>query len=153
MKPTPRWRWTTVVSLVVSALAAVPSAASHADEAVRSVIAAGHTARVIMQFASTAERDAAFNRLLDRGAAVRTADTEAGPALVVFGSAALFSSEFPHARQISLDAGVSVSAIRQPAPLHLAATLGGGAVRLIRHAAVSPWRSSILEFGRTPICP
>ncbi len=115
MKPTPRWRWTTVVSLVVSALAAVPSAASHADEAVRNVIAAGHTARVIMQFASTAERDAAFSRLLDRGAAVRTADTEAGPALVVFGSAALFSSEFPHARQISLDAGVSVSAIRQPA--------------------------------------
>ena len=116
MKPTWPWWWTTVVSLVVSALAAVPSAASHADEAVRSVIAAGNkTARVIMQFASTAERDAAFTRLLDRGAAVRTADTEAGPALVVFGSAALFTSEFPHARQISLDAGVSVSAIRQPA--------------------------------------
>jgi serine protease AprX len=115
MTPIPRWRWTTVVSLIVSALAAVPSAASHTDEAVRSVIAAGHTARVIMQFASTAERDAAFHRLLDRGAAVRTADTEAGPALVVFGSAALFRSEFPHARQISLDAGVSVSAIRQPA--------------------------------------
>ena len=111
----PKWS-TTVVSLVMSAVAAVPSAASHADEAVRSAIAAGNkTARVIMQFASTAERDAAFTRLLDRGAAVRTADTEAGPALVVFGSADLITSEFPHARQISLDAGVSVSAIRQPA--------------------------------------
>ena len=111
----PKWS-TTVVSLVMSAVVAVPSAASHADEAVRSAIAAGNkTARVIMQFASTPERDAAFTRLLDRGAAVRTADTEAGPALVVFGSADLITSEFPHARQISLDAGVSVSAIRQPA--------------------------------------
>lgn len=109
------WWCTTVVSLALSAVAVVPSAASHADEAVRSVVAAGQSARVIMQFASTAERDAAFHRLLDRGAAVRVADTEAGPALVVFGSAAAFSSEIPHARQISLDAGVSVSAIRQPA--------------------------------------
>lgn len=115
MQLTRSWWWTTVVSLVLSAMAAVPSAASHADEAVRSVVAAGHTARVIMQFASTAERDAAFTRLLDRGAAVRTADTEAGPALVVFGSAAAFSSELANARQISLDAGVSVSAISQPA--------------------------------------
>ena len=104
-----------VVSLVVSALAAVPSGASQADEAVRSAVASGQSARVIMQFASTAERDAAFNRLLDRGAAVRIADTEAGPALVVFGSAALFSAEFPRATRISLDAGVSVSAVRQPA--------------------------------------
>ena len=109
-------RWTTtVVSLVLSAVAAVPCAAGHADEAVRSAVAAGNSARVIMQFTSAAERDAAFNRLLDRGAAVRVADTEAGPALVVLGSAAAFSSEFPRARQISLDAGVSVSAIRQPA--------------------------------------
>ncbi len=109
------WWPTTVVSLVLSAMAVVPSAAADTDEAVRSIVAAGHSARVIMQFTSTAERDAAFNRLLDRGAAVRIADTEAGPALVVFGSAAAFSSEFQHARQVSLDAGVSVSAIRQPA--------------------------------------
>jgi serine protease AprX len=115
MKPTPRWWWTTVVPLIVSALAAVPSAAGQADEAVRSVVAAGRSARVIMQFASTAERDAAFHRLLDRGAAVRIGDTEAGPALVVFGTAAALSSEFPQATQVSLDAGVSVSAIRQPA--------------------------------------
>lgn len=115
MQPTPWWWWTTVVSLVVSALAAVPAGASHADEAVRSVVGSGHSARVIMQFASTAERDAAFTRLLDRGAAVRIADTEAGPALVVFGSAAALTGEFPYATQVSLDAGVSVSAIRQPA--------------------------------------
>ena len=129
MKPTPRWRWTTVVSLVVSALAAVPSAASHADEAVRSVIAAGHTARVIMQFASTAERDAAFNRLLDRGAAVRTADTEAGPALVVFGSAAPVQQrisscppDLPRRRRLGVGDQAAGS-------LHLAATIGGGAWR------------------------
>lgn len=115
MQPTPRWRWATVVSLAVSALAAVPAGASHADEAVRRVVASGHSARVIMQFASTAERDAAFTRLLDRGAAVRLADTEAGPALVVFGSAAALTGEFPAATQVSLDAGVSVSAITQPA--------------------------------------
>ena len=68
-----------------------------------------------MQFATTAERDAAFDRLLDRGAAVRAADTEAGPALVVFGSAASFSSEFQRATQVSLDAGVRVLGRTQPA--------------------------------------
>ncbi len=102
-----------LVPLVLSALAVVPSFAGTADEAVRRVVASGRTARVIMQFTSAAERDAAFDRLLDRGAAVRTADTEAGPALVVFGSAAALSGEFAAASQVSLDAGVS--ALRQPA--------------------------------------
>ncbi len=110
-----RWWSAPVVSLLLSALAVLPSAASTADEAVRSALASGQTARVIMQFASIAQRDAAFDRLLDRGAAVRIADTEAGPALVVFGTAAVFSSEVPSASRISLDAGVSVSAVKQPA--------------------------------------
>jgi len=154
MKPTPRWWWTTVVSLVVSALAAVPSAASHADEGVRSVVAAGLSARVIMQFASTAERDAAFSRLLNRGAAVRTADTEAGPGLVVFGSAATLSSEFPHARQVSLDAGVSVSAIRQPARAtwrrpRAAASIGVDASR--RRIAVAIIDSGIRPHADLPL--
>jgi serine protease AprX len=154
MQPTPRWWWTTVVSLVVSALAAVPSAASHADEAVRSVVASGQSARVIMQFATTAERDAAFHRLLDRGAAVRTADTEAGPALVAFGSAAAFSSEFPYATQVSLDAGVSVSAIRQPArstwrrPRAAAAT---GVDRSHRRIAVAIIDSGIQPHADLPL--
>jgi serine protease AprX len=103
------WR-TLAVSLFLSALASVPSFARSADDAVRAAVAAGKSARVIMQFATTAERDAAFNRLLDRGAAVRAVDTEGGPALVVFGSAAVFSSEFSRASQVSLDAGVRVLA-------------------------------------------
>ena len=110
-----RWWLAPLVSLLLSALAVVPSSAGNADEAVRNAVANGKTARVIMQFASVAERDAAFHRLLDRGAAVRIADTEAGPALVAFGNAAVFSSEFPRASQVSLDAGVSVSAVKQPA--------------------------------------
>jgi subtilisin family serine protease len=109
-----RWR-TLAVSLVLSAAAVVPSAASTGDVAVREAVAAGRPARVIMQFASAAERDAAFTRLLDRGAAVRVADTEAGAALVVYGSAAVFSSEFPNATQVSLDADVSVTAVEQQA--------------------------------------
>ena len=40
---------------------------------------AGQPARVIMQFATTAPARAAFNRLLDRGAAVRAVDNEARP--------------------------------------------------------------------------
>ena len=105
---------TLIVWLFVSALAAVPSFARNADDAVRAAVASGQSARVIMQFATTAERDAAFNRLLDRGAAVRTVDTEGGPALVVFGSAAAFSGEISRATQVSLDAGVRVLA-SQPA--------------------------------------
>ena len=99
-------------SLLVSALAVAPSAASTTDSAVRAAAAAGQSARVIMQFATTVERDAAFERLLDRGAAVRAVDTEAGPALVVVGSAAAFSSEFNRASQVSLDAGVRVLAAK-----------------------------------------
>jgi subtilisin family serine protease len=104
------------VSLALSVVAAAPCfAGDHSDEAVRSAVASGRSARVIMQFATTAERDAAFMRLLDRGAAVRSADTEGGPALIVFGSAAAFSSEFPNATRVSLDASVFVSAVQRPA--------------------------------------
>lgn len=103
------WR-TFAVSLALSVLAIAPSAAGTADDAVRAAVAAGQSARVIMQFATVEERDAAFHRLLDRGAAVRTADTGAGPALVAFGNAALFSGEISRATQVSLDAGVRVLA-------------------------------------------
>jgi serine protease AprX len=90
-----------------------PSAA--ADEAVREAVAAGKTARVIMQFANAAERDAAFNRLLDRGAAVRAAETEAGSVLIVLGSAVMLSSEFGRATRVSLDASVTVNAVKPQA--------------------------------------
>src|SRR5215203_1078392 len=110
-----RLRQTLVMSLVISAVAAGPSFAGNTDAGVRAAVASGQTARVIMQFVTSAERDAAFNRLLDRGAAVRTVDTEGGPALVVFGSAAAFSDELSRASQVSLDAGVRVLATQIPA--------------------------------------
>ena len=103
------------MSLVISALAAAPSFARNTDAGVRLALASGQAARVIMRFATRAERDAAFNRLLDRGAAVRAADTEGGPALVVFGSASAFSGELARASQVSLDAGVRVLATQIPA--------------------------------------
>jgi serine protease AprX len=83
------------------------------DEAVRKAVVAGESTRVIMQFDSTAERDAAFNRLLDRGAAVRTMDTEAGPALNVLSSTAAMATEFDNATQVSVDARVTVFAAAQ----------------------------------------
>ena len=89
------------LALALCAVAAVPSAA-------------GQSSRVIMQFATTADRDAAFETLLERGAAVRIADTEAGPALVAIGRTALLRGRY-NATQVSLDAGVSVTAVKQPA--------------------------------------
>ena len=93
--------WTLCLALAFSAGVAVPCVA-------------GPSARVIMQFATTADRDAAFQMLLDRGAAVRLADTEAGPALVAIGSPALLRRNY-NAMQVSEDAGVSVTAVKQPA--------------------------------------
>jgi serine protease AprX len=103
------------MSLVISALAAAPSFARNSDDGVRAAVASGQAARLIMQFVTTAERDSAFNRLLDRGAAVRAVDTEGGPALVVFGSASAFSDELSRASRVSLDAGVRVLATQIPA--------------------------------------
>ena len=67
-----------------------------------------------MQFASVTDRDAAFEALLDRGAAVRIADTEAAPALVVIGSAALLSANYG-ATQVSADADVRATTQQLPA--------------------------------------
>ena len=97
--------WTLCLALAFSAGVVVPCVA-------------GPGARVIMQFATTADRDAAFQMLLERGAAVRLADTEAGPALVAIGSPALLRRNY-NATQVSEDAGVSVTAVRHPARGHL----------------------------------
>jgi subtilisin family serine protease len=78
-----------------------------------------------MQFASIADRDAAFQVLLDRGAAVRVADSGAGAALVVIGSASLLDGNYG-AIQVSADAGVSVSAVTQPARGSLVRAAGSG---------------------------
>lgn len=158
-------------SLLVTALTATPSAASSIDSAVRAAVQAGHTARVIMQFATTDERDAAFDRLLDRGAAVRAVDTEAGPALVVFGSASAFSSELAGASRVSLDAGVQVLA-SAPArdrsrqrrvalsPPHARPSRGGIAVAII-DSGIAPHPDlplgrirayqDFISGGRTPV--
>lgn len=104
-----------VAVLAFSGLAAVPSMAQTADEAVRAAVSSGTPTRVIMQFGTTAARDEAFNRLLDRGAAVRATDTEAGPALVALGGAATFEPELTAASRTSIDAVVTASADQLPA--------------------------------------
>jgi subtilisin family serine protease len=103
-----RFRLTLAASLALSVLAVVPSWADNTDRAVRSALDSGKPARVIMQFGSSAERDRAFSNLLNRGASVRVADTAAGPALVVFGSANALRSELSRASHVSLDASVEV---------------------------------------------
>ncbi len=119
-------------------------------------VASGQTARVIMQFATTAERDAAFNRLLDRGAAVRAVDTEGGPALVVFGSAAAFSGELSRASQVSLDAGVACPRHAAPRARHLdqEAPVELPRRRRITHHRAAACRSRSLTPAsrRTPTC-
>ena len=137
-------RRTSTLALVICAMAAGSSLAGTThDIGVRAAVQSGQSARVIMQFATNDERDAAFDRLLDRGAAVRTIDTEAHPALVVFGSPAVFSSEFVRATTVSLDASVRVladtpardrSAHRTPRSVRAPArysTRGGMAVAII----------------------
>lgn len=101
------WR-TFALALVASALASASSFAANIDIGVRAAVASNQPARVIMQFATRAERDAAFTRLLDRGASVRAVDTDAGAALVVFGSPAVLNAEFSRATSVSLDADVRV---------------------------------------------
>jgi serine protease AprX len=97
-----------VASLVLSAMTVASAFADNTDVAVRAAVTSGQSVRVIMQFASTADRDAAYNRLLDGGAAVRAGHTDVGPVLIALGNAALLSTEFANATQVSLDAGVSI---------------------------------------------
>ncbi|MFA5911197.1 MAG: S8 family peptidase [Vicinamibacterales bacterium] len=126
----------------MSAVAVRPAAAQSIDESVRAAVTSGSSTRVIMQFATTAARDAAFNRLLDGGAAVRATETEVGPALVVIGGAAILEREFSGATQISADASVTVlsttpararSPRRSPTPsaIREAASYSGPAVAII----------------------
>ena len=118
--------WTFCCALALSVAAAAPSAAGNED-----------AGRAILQFGSVAERDAAFQLLLDRGAAVRAADTEAGAALVVMASPSLLRADYG-ATQVSADASVTVAAARQPAR--------GNFVRKVRageHLGFDPARSGI----------
>jgi serine protease AprX len=108
-----RWRLF-VATLFVSAMTVAPAVAGNTDSAVRAAMSSGQSARVIMRFATTADRDGAFDRLLEGGAAVSKAQTEAGPLLIAFGSAKLLSTEFTNASQVSLDASVHVLASQRP---------------------------------------
>ena len=58
------WRML-ALSLILSGVAVAPSAADNTDSALRAAMAAGQSARVIMQFAAAAERDAAFERQVE----------------------------------------------------------------------------------------
>ena len=100
-------RFACSLALALSVLVPGVSAANQAGE---------EHSRVILQFATAADRDAAFARILDGGGAVRVSDTEAGPALVALGSTALLNTVAGLATQMSPDAGVSITAIRRSAP-------------------------------------
>ena len=147
----PRTLWRTLaVSLSISVLAAASSAAGTVDDAVKAVVASGESARVIMQFATTAERDGAFNRLLDRGAAVRPVDTEAGPALVVFGSAKTFAAEIGLAKQVSLDAAVRVLGERPPRDTSARRSTGIGQAASTIGASRNGIAVAIVDSGISP---
>ncbi|MDP3719450.1 MAG: S8 family peptidase [Acidobacteriota bacterium] len=134
------WGQTAILTAVFATLLTVPAAAQkragrgHVDESVRQSVKAGESARVIMQFDTTAERDAAFNRLLDRGAAVRTMDTGGGPALNVMSSAAALSSELGNATQVSVDARVSVFAVKKAVSNPVKKTTPARAIKAITAA-------------------
>ena len=143
------WR-TLAVSLALSVLALVPSFAQTSDDAVKAVLASGQTARVIMQFATTAERDAAFNRLLDHGAAVRAVDTEGGAALVAFGGAASFRDEMSGATQVSLDARVHVLADRPARDTSAQRSTGSGSAPSTNGSSRSDFAVAIVDSGIAP---
>ena len=115
------WGRSAVLALC-AALLAVPASAQTStadsgklDEAVQAAVNTGQSARIIMQFTTTEARDAAFTRLLNRGAAVRSMDTEGGPALNVLSSAATFVPEVDSAVRVSIDATVSTSSTQRRA--------------------------------------
>ncbi len=82
------------------------------DDAVREAWNSGSFSRVIMRFATIADRDRAYNELLSKGAAVRKMDGEATPSLNVFASPAAFGA-IDYADRISYDAPVQVAAATQ----------------------------------------
>jgi subtilisin family serine protease len=101
------------VSLVMSVLAVRCVCRSNTDDAVKAAVASGQSARVIMQFATTAERDAAFRRPARsrrRGSRRRYGSGFVAGRLRQRGVVRRRDS---HATQVSLDAGVRV--LGQPA--------------------------------------
>ena len=96
--------------LAIPAAAQTPDITSKFDDAVRDAWTTGSFSRVIMRFASVADRDRAFAELLDQGAAVRVMDGEDAPSLNVFGSPAAFGT-VDYAERVSSDATVRVSSL------------------------------------------
>jgi serine protease AprX len=111
------WGATVLSALMLAAWPAQAQTAatdptSRFDEIVREAWATGTFSRVIMRFATTADRDRAFGELLDRGAAVRVMDDADSPSLNVYSSPAAFGS-VDYAERVSYDAPVTVSAVTQ----------------------------------------
>lgn len=111
------WGASTLAALLLAASSGEaqtvpPDITSKFDEAVREAWASGTFSRVIMRFATAADRDRAFGELLDRGAAVRVMDDADAPSLNVYASPALLGS-VDYAERVSYDAPVSVSAVAQ----------------------------------------
>ncbi len=98
------------------------------DDAVRAAWTSGSFSQVIMRFATTADRDRAFNELLGKGAAVRVMDGEESPSLNVFASPAAFGS-VDYAERVSYDAPVAVSATTTQARAKFMRGLGANVVQ------------------------
>ena len=80
------------------------------DDAVREAWKSGKSSRVIMRFATIADRDQAFGELLNDGAAVRIMDGET-PSLNVVAAATL--ANIQSAEGVSYDAPVTVLAFKE----------------------------------------
>lgn len=98
------------------------------DDAVREAWNSGSFTRVIMRFASIADRDRAFDDLLTKGAAVRKMDGEATPSLNVYASPAAFGT-VDYAERISYDATVEVAAAATQARAKFVRGLGAKVAR------------------------
>ena len=102
-----------------------------------------------MQFPSSSARDAAFNRLLNRGAAVRVVDTEGGPALVVLGSAVALAGEFQSASQVSSDAAVVVKSVTPARARGVRRSAGASVVPVIPAVSGGP-TIAVIDSGIRP---
>ena len=106
-----------VLAALFAACVAAPAAAQTStdvttkfDDAVKQAWSTNASSRVIMRFTSAADRDRAFNELLDKGAAVRVIDDQDAPSLNVIGKPSTFGS-VSYTDHFSFDAPVRVSAV------------------------------------------
>ena len=94
--------------------AQTPDITTKFDDAVQEAWKTGSFSRVIMRFATIAERDRAFGELLDHGAAVRVMDDEESPSLNVLATPAVFGA-IDYTDRVSYDAPVTLSSLSRAA--------------------------------------